>query len=231
MARSAIAFMDEVLADPALRSVPSLSDPETREREIRRRLKVSSEGTVDLLLITYRDTDKEQVAKVANAIAESYVQERRRYEDLRLLNLEKSLVRPLEQARRNVEEARRLYEELSKRLIGINPFARTKEAFVVECNQDKMPLKNSGIETADLFFAGKKLSLEIAFFDKLSERRFALRAEHGRAASIATRSIAKAPSAPIEAPLFKKMLMVAGIPFLLLFVLAVLIGFRRQKIS
>ena len=89
--------MDEVLADPALSSVPSLSDPETREREIRKRLKVSSEGTVDRLLITYRDTDKEQVAKVANAIAQSYVQERRRYDDRRLLNLEKSLVQPLEQ--------------------------------------------------------------------------------------------------------------------------------------
>ena len=223
--------MDEVLADPALSSVPSLSDPETREREIRKRLKVSSEGTVDLLLITYRDTDKEQVAKVANAIAQSYVQERRRYDDWCLLNLEKSLLQTLEQARRNVEEDRRIFEALSKKTIGINPFARTKEVSVDEFNQDKMPLKNSGIETAELFFAGKKLALEIAFFDKLSERRFALRAEHGRAASIATRSFAKEPSAPIEAPLVKKTLMVAGIAFLLPFVLAMLIGFRGQKIS
>ena len=142
-------MLDVVLSDPELRSVPSLSDPNTRESAIQKRVRISSGGTDDLLMITYHDSDRKLVAKVANAIAASYVQERRRYQHLRLVNLEKSLMLPIEQARRNIEETRRMYEALSEKILGKNPFATSGESVADEVEQDKIrPASHTASESA-----------------------------------------------------------------------------------
>ncbi len=120
--------MTEVLADPELRSVPSLSNSETRESEIRKRVKISNGGAENLLLISYRDIDRDQVAKVANAIAASYVQERKRFDALRLKNVIDSLTKPIEQFERMVKEDREQLMELSEKYTGVNPFKSTSES-------------------------------------------------------------------------------------------------------
>ena len=119
--------LDEVLALPELKSVPSLSNPDTAEFEIRRRLKVSNAGSDNLLTISFRDTDRKQVAKVANAIADSFKREKRRLEEVRLKNIEASLTQPIELWRRNVAEARSQWVELSKKLTGSDPFKNSSE--------------------------------------------------------------------------------------------------------
>ncbi len=368
--------LSEVLADPELKSVPSLSDPETRESEIRKRVKISSGGSEDLLMIGYRDTDRKQVAKVANAIAAEYKKERRRYDELQLRNVEKSLMQPIDQARRNVEDARRIYEDLSKQVYGKSPFSNSgdspngesmlnqdrrtlidldlkegslnstltskqselsqaayrtfsdqeikayvdsdeaiqklrgkirdneaeirkieqkeqqgffasryrelrkdlgqwetdlerlvaskrekaegalresatqklnqaikgiesqiaelsakREAIGRQIEEEKARLEKSGVETADLAFASKKVDSEMLYFDKLNDRFLALRAELGRGASVSSRSMAQDPNLPIEETPIKKIFMVAGIAFLLPFLLAVLFEFHAKRIT
>ena len=120
--------MTEVLDDPELRSVPSLSDPLTRESEIRKRVKISNGGSETLLLISYRDVDRMQVAKVAKAIADSYVQERKRFDAVRLKNILDSLTKPIEQFERLVKEDRERLMELSERYTGVNPFKSSSDA-------------------------------------------------------------------------------------------------------
>ncbi len=368
--------LSEVLADPELKSVPSLSDPETRESEIRKRVKISNGGSEDLLMIGYRDTDRKQVAKVANAIAEEYKKERRRYDELQLRNVEKSLMQPIDQARRNVEDARRVYEDLSKKVYGKSPFSNSgdspngestlsqdrrtlidldlregtlnstltskqselsqaayrtfsdqeikayvdsneailklrgkirdneaeirkieqkeqqgffasryrelkkdlgqwetdlerlvastrekaegalreseaqklnqaikgiesqiaeliakREAIGKQVEEEKARLEKSGVETADLAFASKKVDSEMLYFDKLNDRFLALRAELGRGASVSSRSMAKDPNLPLEETPIKKIVMVAGVAFLLPFLLAVLVEFHAKRIT
>lgn len=368
--------LGEVLGDPELKSVPSLINPETRESELRNRVKISNGGSDNLLMISYRDTDQKQVAKVANAIAEEYKKERRRYDDQQLRNLEKSLTQPIEQARRNVEDARRQYEDISKRLFGKSPFSTSRDApggetllgqdrrllvdldlkegslnstltskqseLSLAANQtfndqeiksyvdsddgivklrgkirdnevairrmeqkeqqgffagsyrelkrelsawekelevliatargkaesvlrerisqklsqeiksitsqieeigarkvaienqikeEESRLEKSGVETADLAFASKKVESETLYFDKLNDRFLSLRAELGRGASITSRSIAKDPTTPLEETPMKKIAMVAAVAFLIPFLLAVLFEFHVKRIT
>lgn len=122
--------MGDVLANPAMKSVPSLSDPLTNNREIRRRVKISNGGSPDLLLIGYRDRDIKQVAKVANAIGASYIQERRRFDALRLKNNIDSLSKPIEKFERDVTEDRKELVRLSREHTGVNPFSATGESQV-----------------------------------------------------------------------------------------------------
>lgn len=219
--------LDAVLADPQFRSLPSFSNPELRESEFRKRLKVSSGGTDDLVLISYRDSDRKQVAQVANAVAESFVAERRRFENSRLSNLERSLRTPVDQARRNVEESRKLYEELAKRLYSKNPLATSRESKEEGVEQSGAGQERKGIETTELYFAQKRLAEETENFDKLSARLLALRAEQGRGSSFVTRSMAREPSAPIEDWPVDKMMLAAGLAFFLPFAFAMLFELRK----
>ncbi len=144
--------LGEVLADPALKSVPSLSKEATRESEIRRRIKISNGGSEDLLMITYRDPDRNQVANVANAIAEEYKTERRKYDDLQLRELEKSLLQPISQARGTLEAARKAYEDLSKKVYGKSPFSTSPDSLGGESllNQDRRTLVDLDLREVSL---------------------------------------------------------------------------------
>lgn len=112
--------LDAVLADPSLASVPSLSDPNTKESEIRKRIRVGNAAD-HLLTISYRDIDKAVVADVANKIAESYMDETRKSEARRLKNMETWLIQPIVEASREVDIAWNKYVELSKRSTGFDP--------------------------------------------------------------------------------------------------------------
>ncbi len=116
--------MGDVLNLPELKSVPSLSNPDTRDIEIRKRVKISNGGADDLLLISYRDPDPAAAAKVANAIADEYIQERQRYDDQRFKNIVDSLRIPIEQLERKVKEGRDQLKRLSEKYTGIDPFKR-----------------------------------------------------------------------------------------------------------
>ncbi len=220
--------LDDVLADPQLSALPSLSDPNLRERNLRKGLTVTSAGTDDLLLITFRDTDRQSVAKLANAIAASYVRERRRFEEIRLANLEHSLLQPIEQSRRNVEESRRFYQELMKRLSQSRALSKSSDSTHEAEEQNGLQSAMFELENADTVFVKKKLEFESDYYDKLNARLLALRAERGRSASLITRSPAREPHAPIDDLPINRMLLAGGLAFFLPFALAILIELRRN---
>lgn len=114
--------LDPVLADERLKRAPSLADAATAERRIRARLSIGNAGTDNLLTISYRDTDKEMAAEVCNAIAESYLQVRRRFDDDRMGNVERWLAQPIEQWKAKVEDHRASLAALTRAAKGYDPF-------------------------------------------------------------------------------------------------------------
>lgn len=221
--------VDELFADPELKLVPSFADPIKRKIELRKRVKLSNGGTSNLLLITYRDTDKAEVAKVANAIAALYVQDENHNVKQRFVSFEKNLIRPLETARRNLRQARALYEEILEKVSHNNPSEFTNSASVAEDASDKIQLVKSGVETSELYFARERVDDETEYLAQLESRVLALKAEQDRGVSITTRSLAKEPNGPIEQPLVRKMLAVGGAAFLLPFLFALLINRRTVR--
>lgn len=114
--------LDPVLANEALTKAPSLSNPATAERQIRQHLQIGNAGTGNLLTISYRESDRKMAAEVCNAIAESYLQARRRFDDERMGNVEQWLAQPIEQWKRNVEALRTSLSDLTKAAKGYDPF-------------------------------------------------------------------------------------------------------------
>ena len=119
--------LDDVLELPEMKSVPSLSDPLTRDTEIRKRLRISNGGADDLLLISYRDKDPKQAEKVADAIADEYIAERSKYDDQRFRNIVESLRIPIDQLERKVKEGRERWKQLSEKTLGIDPFKKSSD--------------------------------------------------------------------------------------------------------
>jgi polysaccharide biosynthesis transport protein len=114
--------LDSVLQDPKLQAAPSLANPLTKEREIRKHLSVGNAGTDNLLTISYRDTNSQMAAAVCNAIAESYKQVRHRFDDERYGNVERWLQQPIDIWKRNVENLQNNLSELTKASNGYDPF-------------------------------------------------------------------------------------------------------------
>ncbi len=142
--------LDPVLADPKLRAAPSLSNPQTAERQIRDRLAVGNAGTDTQLTISYRDRDKVMAAKVCNAIAESYLKVREQLDEDRFEDVESWLAQPIEQWKRNVENLRLNLTQLSKDSNGIDPF---KENIVFESQGSELQAlgaKLSGLKAEEV---------------------------------------------------------------------------------
>ena len=112
--------LDPVLADTSLATVPSFSNPNMKESEVRRRIRVGNAAD-HLMTISYRDTDRARVADVANKIAESYIREKSKIDGARLKEMENWLDHPITLASREVENAWNKYVELSKRSTGFDP--------------------------------------------------------------------------------------------------------------
>lgn len=144
--------LGDVLADPTLTKVPSLADAATRDAEMRRRLRISNSGSEDIVAIAYRDTDRNEVHKVANAVADEYIKERRLYDERQLRELEKSLRQPIDQARRNVDDARKEYEGVFKKVYGKSPFSSSPDSLGGESllNQDRRSLGNLDLREISL---------------------------------------------------------------------------------
>ena len=116
--------IDPVLANPELRSAPSLSDPEYAETNLRENLTVTSPGTESQMVISYVDTDPEAAAKVCNAVVDSYLAKRNALDNSRVSNLAKWLEPEIESWEREVEMKQRNVQELSKANKGYDPEQR-----------------------------------------------------------------------------------------------------------
>lgn len=116
--------LDSVLADPALRVAPSLADPETAERNLRKNLKVTSPGTKTRLEVSYEDTDQEAAAMVCNAVVDSYLRQRDSFDNTRVSNLERWLEPEIQRWQQEVDQRQRSVQTLSKLTLGYAPSQR-----------------------------------------------------------------------------------------------------------
>ncbi|MDF1841516.1 MAG: polysaccharide biosynthesis tyrosine autokinase [Rubripirellula sp.] len=116
--------LDPVLADSSLRKAPSLSDPETAEKNIRKNLKLSSAGGRNRIFVSYTDIDRDAAAKVCNAIVESYMRQRDSFDDARISNLEKWLEPEIERWQQEVEVRQTRIQKLSEMTLGYSVLAQ-----------------------------------------------------------------------------------------------------------
>lgn len=114
-----------VLSDPKVCQAPSLQDVNTREMNIRQHMSISDLGSRTLMRLSYRDTDPVAAATVCNAIAKSYLQQRQRFDDRRISDLEGWLQPALKLWQDEVEQHRERIVNLSKQAKGFDPFQET----------------------------------------------------------------------------------------------------------
>lgn len=117
--------LSPVLSDSKVCEAPSLQDVHTREMNIRRNLSVSDAGSRSIMRISYRDSDPIAAASVCNAIARSYLQQRQRFDDRRISDLEGWLQPALKIWEDEVEQHRERIVNLSKQAKGFDPFQET----------------------------------------------------------------------------------------------------------
>ena len=107
-----------VLMDPGLREAPSLSEPETAERNLRENLAFESDHDPALLIISYTDTDRKAAADVCNAVAHSYLRLRSDYDRRRYANLIQMLDPEIERWKRTAEEQTMNVARIRKEMTG-----------------------------------------------------------------------------------------------------------------
>lgn len=113
--------LESVLSRPELRAAPSLSNPISADREIRRRLTISSGGG-DIFSINYRDREPNHAAMVCSAIADSYLQKRAIAFKSRNAIVSEWLAPSIDYWKKEVDDERRKIGELSQKGLGFNPF-------------------------------------------------------------------------------------------------------------
>jgi capsular exopolysaccharide synthesis family protein len=117
--------LSPVLSDAKICEAPSLRDIHSREMNIRRNLSLSDAGSKTLMRVSYRDTDPVAAANVCNAIVRSYLQQRQRFDDRRISDLEGWLQPALKLWQDEVEQHRERIVSLSKQAKGFDPFQET----------------------------------------------------------------------------------------------------------
>jgi capsular exopolysaccharide synthesis family protein len=86
---------------------------------------LSDAGSKTLMRVSYRDTDPVAAANVCNAIVRSYLQQRQRFDDRRISDLEGWLQPALKLWQDEVEQHRERIVSLSKQAKGFDPFQET----------------------------------------------------------------------------------------------------------
>lgn len=137
--------LSPVLSDAKVCEAPSLQDVNTREINIRRNLSVSDAGSRNIMRISYRDSNPVAAANVCNAIARSYLQQRQRFDDRRISDLEGWLQPALRTWEDEVEQHRERIVNLSKQAKGFDPFQET-----TRINSDTSYLSNLRDELSSL---------------------------------------------------------------------------------
>ena len=113
-----------VLADPSLRKAPSLSDPQKAEANIRSNLSLQSGGTSSRVIVSYTDTDPVAAAKIADAIAESYLRSRESFDSQQVEKLVKHLEPELRKQEQIVEKQKLLVDDHYRKAVGYAPGER-----------------------------------------------------------------------------------------------------------
>ncbi|MCC9601436.1 polysaccharide biosynthesis tyrosine autokinase [Stieleria sp. JC731] len=112
--------LTSVMANEALHKF-ALSDPETRELALQKRLKVRGLGGKSKMAVSYTDSNKEFAAQVCNAVVAAYLQKRDEYDNLRVSRLSQYLSRQIDELKRRVDEQKKSVEKYAIETAGYSP--------------------------------------------------------------------------------------------------------------
>jgi capsular exopolysaccharide synthesis family protein len=110
-----------VLSNPELREAPSLQNPATAERNLRKNLSVSSAGSAARMTVSYEDTDREYAAKVCNAVVDAYMLQRADLDQNRIAVLEDLLEPEIKLYRDRVSQQEQNVKDWTIRTQGFDP--------------------------------------------------------------------------------------------------------------
>jgi len=127
-------------------------------------MSVNDAGTRTLMQISYKDTDPVAAAKVCNAIVRSYLDQRQRFDDRRVSDLEGWLQPAVNSWEGAVEENRKRIISLSKQAKGFDPFQESSRI-----NADTSNLTGLRDELSSLRSEEAVLAAELAMMKKDEE--------------------------------------------------------------
>ncbi|EMI21137.1 hypothetical protein RMSM_01924 [Rhodopirellula maiorica SM1] len=110
--------LEPVLANPKLRTAPSLSNPNYTEINLLKNLSVTEAGTKSRMKVCYEDTDPEAAAMVCNAVVDSYLRQRNVFDHQHTINMERKLEPEIQRWEHEVERRQMMVHKLSKDLSG-----------------------------------------------------------------------------------------------------------------
>ncbi len=139
--------IDPVLADAEVRKAPSLSDPETAEATLRKKLKVNGGGTPTQLVISYEDSTAEAAAMVCNAVVDSYLRQRDEFDNARMADLVRWLGPEIASWEAQVRDGQDRVQRLSKQTFGYTPGQRAE---VIENQSSQSIMTQLRSEIVDL---------------------------------------------------------------------------------
>ncbi|WP_345320317.1 hypothetical protein [Novipirellula rosea] len=125
--------LEPVLADPKLRTAPSLSNPKYTEVNLLKNLSVTEAGTKSRMIVSYEDTDPEAAAMVCNAVVDSYLRQRDTFARQRIISMERELEPEIQRWQQEVERGQIKVHKLSKDLSG-SAISHPATAAVTESN-------------------------------------------------------------------------------------------------
>lgn len=137
--------LEAVLADPKLRTAPSLSDPRHAENHLFNNLSVTSAGSDLRMKVCYQDTDGDAAAMVCNAVVDAYLRQRSGFDSARNRNLERWIEPELQRWELEVEQRQAKVAKLSQQLYGKSASAADRELTINSVTQ--LGSKLSDLET------------------------------------------------------------------------------------
>lgn len=108
--------IDPILANPSLRSAPSLFVPESAEENLRKNLTVESDNVESRMIVSYEDTDPTAAAVVCNAIVAAYLRQRDAFDHQFSSNRQRWLLPEIQRWRQRVEQQQRIVSQINNTL-------------------------------------------------------------------------------------------------------------------
>lgn len=137
--------LEAVLADPKLRTAPSLSDPRHAEDNLFNNLSVTPAGSDLRMKVCYQDTDGDAAAMVCNAVVDAYLSQRSGFDSARSRNLERWIRPELQRWELEVEQRQVKVSKLSEQLYGKSASASNRKFLINSVTQ--LGSKLSDLET------------------------------------------------------------------------------------
>jgi len=169
------------------------------------------------------------VLEAINKLADEDIERRQRLAEIDIARQKQQYEQDLaaqSMSRAQEETANRLAKQRERDAVA-SELAILEEQY----EQERQRMEQFGGETAKLQFAQEELEVANSVLLKLRDRIAAIRTERQNGGTVRSLAAAQPPNSPIESMPYKKVLMAAGVAFLIPFAIGFLMEFRVQRIT